>query len=1191
MLHQIASREFKRHVKSVPFALFALILFALVLVFVVNTDPNTVFLAIPIGREFHNAPLLIAKVFAVLSAFGMLITMVMVGKCVIRDFFARTHEFFYTAPVSKTAYLFGRFAGSLTANGFLYVAVVLGFLAGCASLDASYTGPFNPISYLIPIGLILIPNLFLVGAVFFGLATLSRRMMLTYILGVAFTTLYFSLSAALSRIDSDAVRIMLDPFCFETLQILTRNWTVADMNLYQIPVNGLFILNRIVWIGAGFAMLTLTWRKFEMHAIHEGRHRPSNDVQTDELRIPAPLPHPVPDFSTGSQIHKCLLMTAREAGRILRHPAFIILSILAMGTVVLNFVLNVDSAGSSVQPLTSWYLRYANMGWGFMIPLMILFGGMVIWRERDHGMHPFLDTMPMPDWTGMISKIGTLISIQAVYVVLLFITGVFTQIVVFNYTDLEIGLYLSVLFGIVFISYWHMAVVVIFIQNLVPSKTAGFFFSALYFIGELIIFEFLRVDHVFLRYGHLPSFIYSDINGFGHYAPIIFWYTVYWIFLAGILLGITTLLWRRDEETRLKFRLRVAKKRWTRRHTLAFGTLIVLFLSAGGHIIYNKFILNRYLSIKKARDIDADYEISYGRFRHRDQPVLTHIGLNVDFDTDRRDCRIRGRYILQNKSDVPIDTVLINLTNRRVTRIHRLEWSRPAGLIHDGPETGLRLFRLENPLLPGAGMELHFDLEFQTVGFTDNNPKNELASNGSCLVLSTFGLPHYFPKIGYDLSRELSDPVQRRKRHLPDKPPVPPLEEADLSSIDQMSVFVTYDAIITTSVDQTAVTNGNLVSRRTENGRNVFHYKSDVPMKPEILIASQRFVAKRMECGDRFIEVFYHHRHDYNIDRMLRGTADALAYGHRNFSPYPFASVRIPENTEYMDFGGARAFPSIVQWREMAGFISRFEEDDIDRVYFIAAHELAHHWWGCAITPADAEGSIMTTETLAQYTALLLLEKAYGRDITDKFLESDMEDYLEGRKNDVRGERPLIRSYHNYYTTYAKSNIVMAALREYIGEERMNRGLRAFLADFENREDRHPTSLDVVRVLRSVTPDSLKYLITDLFETITLWENKALSASVEKINDDNFELRLVVETYKFRADSIGNQTEVPIDDVIEVDIRGKEGKSLYRKMRRFIDNRTELLIRVDEEPLTAGIDPRGLLIDRNRDDNLVRVKK
>ena len=44
----------------------------------------------------------------------------------------------------------------------------------------------------------------------------------------------------------------------------------------------------------------------------------------------------------------------------------------------------------------------------------------------------------------------------------------------------------------------------------------------------------------------------------------------------------------------------------------------------------------------------------------------------------------------------------------------------------------------------------------------------------------------------------------------------------------------------------------------------------------------------------------------------------------------------------------------------------------------VAAHELTHQWWGNPVIPADMLGAKMLTESLAEYTALKVLEKEYG---------------------------------------------------------------------------------------------------------------------------------------------------------------------------------------------------------------------
>ena len=132
---------------------------------------------------------------------------------------------------------------------------------------------------------------------------------------------------------------------------------------------------------------------------------------------------------------------------------------------------------------------------------------------------------------------------------------------------------------------------------------------------------------------------------------------------------------------------------------------------------------------------------------------------------------------------------------------------------------------------------------------------------------------------------------------------------------------------------------------------------------------------------------------------------------------------------------------------------------------------------------------------------------------------------------------------------------------------------------------------DNVGAFKAVTPDSLRYFITDLFETITLWENEAKSASYVKLDDGKYKVTLEISTHKFRADSIGNQTEVPIEDFVDIGVLGENDEELYLKKHQLTQNESDIEILVDRKPVCAGIDPYLILIDRERDNNLVEVKR
>ena len=1187
MIIPVLVQEVKRHLKSPMPVIFTFFFFLMTFFFVKNTDPGTVILVVQLTREWHNAPLIIAKIFSVWGGLGLLITMVMAGKAVVRDFQHQSQDFFFTAPVTKTAYLLGRFGGSLAANLLIYAGVILGFLLGCLALDAGHYGPFSLQGFVRPLVGIVLPNLFIAGSLFFALATQTRKMVMTYVVGITFLLLSMSVTGLLSQGDNLMLRALADPFGYAALSVSTLQWTVAEINARPMPFTQYLLLNRLLWMGLGAAALAMTWIRFKMHTALDAK-RSDSKPSKEMISPPKPISmetvtiHPP---SAMQRFRQLAHWTGRELWRIVKHPAYLILAGMGVANVYSNFALNVDMAGSRVQPLTSWFLAHTQIAWGYMIPLVILFGGMIVWRERDDRVHPLYDVLPLPDWMAMASKFLVLGGMQFIYLLAVLLTGALSQLLIFRFTDVQLPLYLQTLFGIEWVSYLHMAVVVVFIQNLASNKTVGFFLTTIYFVLDLVIFNMLGFDQVFLRYGHVPGYIYSSINGFGHFTATILWYSLLWGLGAVVLLGFTALLWRRDEETSLRIRWRLAQHRASRRTRLFLGGMGTAFIAVLAVIVVNKFVVNRYFSRDMLRGYRAAYEKTYAPLAALKQPRLEDVKLNVAFYPASRACRIQGEYRFENKGDQPIDSVLVNLSNRRITRLHRLDFSQDADIVQQSSTLGVRIYRLNAPLEPGSEIMLRFDYAVETPGFTDNNPKNELAANGSSLVLSTYGWADYFPVIGYNPAMELTTKVLRQKYGLPSKASWLTLEQAQQVYYGMGDTYVGYEAEISTSADQHIVANGDRLDERVEGGRRICRFVSETPMRPEFNFTSQRFAVQTTERNGKQVEVYYNPKHFYNVQRILNGTADALAYGEAHFTPYPYNAIRVQENNEYMDFGGARAMPGLVQWRESAGFLSRLDSSEIDMVYFIAAHEMAHQWWGVTLMPEALEGAVLATEMIAQYTATRCFENRFGPEMTRKLLRQDMRDYLNGRQGDLDGERPMLRTYFNYYMTYAKSNVIMYALTEYIGEERINAALKDLLDRFEYRERGMVQSLDVVEALREVTPDSLQYLITDFFETITLWGNRVVSAGADPLPGGRYRIHLQLASHKFRADSEGTQTEIAIGDWIPVMVFGEGGKVLFKDRVHFTENQKTLDFDVAEKPVQAGLDPYVLLIDRDRGDN------
>jgi hypothetical protein len=286
-------------------------------------------------------------------------------------------------------------------------------------------------------------------------------------------------------------------------------------------------------------------------------------------------------------------------------------------------------------------------------------------------------------------------------------------------------------------------------------------------------------------------------------------------------------------------------------------------------------------------------------------------------------------------------------------------------------------------------------------------------------------------------------------------------------------------------------------------------------------------------------------------------------------------------------------------YSESIGFIADLRhvtEDDIDAVYYVVAHETAHQYWAHQVCGANMQGSEMLSESFAQYSALMVMEKEYGKDKMKKFLKYEMDGYLRGRSREFEAERPLYQTENQGYIHYQKGSVVMYYLKEMIGEDKVDMALRSLIDSFAYKQPPYPTSLAAIRAFRKVTPDSLQYLIDDLFVNITVFSNRMMEASYKKVGE-KYEVTLKTTSEKFRADTLGKETPIAIADYIDIGIFAKSenkkilGKPLLMKRLKISQKENTYTFVTDELPYQAGIDPYSYLIDRMPDDNVKTLEE
>jgi ABC-2 type transport system permease protein len=178
-----------------------------------------------------------------LGIFGLIIVATIMGRAVQSDFEYRTHHFLFTTPITKSQYLGGRFLGAFVVVLGIFLSVGIGaFLATLLpGMDADRMGPNRLEAYLWPYVLILLPNVLLIGGVFFMIATLTRKMLPVYI-GSILLLLGYLISLNLIRdLDNKTVAAMIDPFGTIAVSRVTEYWTVAERNVRLIPLEGVFL--------------------------------------------------------------------------------------------------------------------------------------------------------------------------------------------------------------------------------------------------------------------------------------------------------------------------------------------------------------------------------------------------------------------------------------------------------------------------------------------------------------------------------------------------------------------------------------------------------------------------------------------------------------------------------------------------------------------------------------------------------------------------------------------------------------------------------------------------------------------------------------------------------------------------------------------------------------------------------------
>jgi ABC-2 type transport system permease protein len=758
-----------------------------------------------------------------------------------------------------------------------------------------------------------------------------------------------------------------------------------------------------------------------------------------------------------------------------------------------------------------------------------------------------------------------------------------------GYFDLEIGLYLRILFGLQLFDYILFALLVFVVHAVVNQKHVGYL-VALIAYGVMVFPSFVGLEHHLLIYGSGPRWTYSDIRGFGPSLAPWLWFKLYWAAWALLLAVAATLLWPRGPERSLWSRLRVARRRSTRATVGVAATAVALIVTLGGFIFYNTNSLNRYRTASEETERRAEYERRYIKYAGVASPTLTSTNLRVELYPDLRAAEVHGTYVLANTRSAAIDAIHVTTALGVETGAVSISMGdRPASLMLMDDDLGYRIYTLEKPLQPGDSLQLSFEVRVAPHGFRNDGADASIVQNGS-----HFTNRGWLPAIGYQRNRELDDVGVRRQYGLATRPAVPSLDNNAARQIRVGGDLITFEAIVGTSEDQVAVAPGVLRRTWTEGGRRYFHYVTDVLINNQYGVFSAKY-AQHEEHWTRpdqgqgaagsgqavAIQIFHHPGHAGNLGRMVASVRASLDHYTRQFGPYPYSYLRLIENPVRGMGVGTEA--ATVEYGEGFSLMNPGKgPQELDIAFAVVAHAVARGWWGMQVVPADVEGAGLLTVSLETYSAMRVVEETLGSEHLRRYLLSLREGFGPSR---TRAAPPLLRATDSF--SYARRGpFALYALSQYIGKERVDDALRSLLKKHGSGVPPLPTSLDLYRELQAVTPDSYQSLLRDLFEKNTFWELETERATAQQIAAGAWQVTLDVQARKVVVDEVGHETEVPMDDWLEVRVFD-EGER-YLQKHRIHSGKQTITVTVPQKPARAGIDPRHLVSDLGETDKNVK---
>jgi len=1149
------------------------------------------------GNVFVLSPQNITYALTILSQIAIFTTTLITANSALRDTNYDFSSLVETKPVEKSVLLLSRFVSLFVMSLIIVLSAITAVLLPTllTNYDPEVYGVFNFSYALWPIIVIIFPNLFFTVSLLFFSAVKFKTTIMTFLSGISIYIFYllsaalldspmFTASDPISRGEINYASL-LDPFAVSAFLEQTQFWTSDEKNASLVSLRGNFLYNRMIWLFVPFvlvASLLLKKKRKQADSTKKTSKNKTTKVSIQESKVNVKYTPKKPQFDLWSAFRCDVFLELRMTLRGM--PFLLLLALVALLVIaqIINGMQNNFFVGVQYA-YTSALLPYLAKPLGLVgLFIVIFFTGEMVWRAKETSFDGVLLVAPTPKWLYLISKISVMACLILIMLTLIIMIGVGYQLWNGFYAeDLHLFLSLIPIYGLPLLL---MSVLSLSIQYISINKYVGFVVSA----GLLLVFKtdiaaMLGLEHNMLRFSDIGPHYYSDFSGYDFYFKNTFWFSIYWILVTAVI----TIMCYGLSKRSLDESIYSASKRLTL--LLSTGGLRVLQLSTllavlcGSFIFYNTNILNRYITADERVQTQLDYETQLHSDKHSPMPRITDINLDVAFFPNQHKVVINGKYLLRNTGKENIDRFLITLPNTEQMFHFTLNHS-----YHSKINTKLSVIEVElnKTLAPGEHIKLEFTTSLTKKGFKNADKDISLLTNGSYFHGSTL-----LPFIGYDADHEIQNNETRLANNLPKRTTLPKLitgKVYDKHGHENDASWINFEATVSTSSDQIGMAPGVLKKQWTENNRAFFHYKVNHKISNFLGFSSGRYKTKTVRTDKTDIKAYFHPSHDKNINLMLNTAAESLKYFEKEYGAYPFTELKL---VELPNRAFARAYPATIYLSEHVGLKEKITQGNgPDDFSYLIAHEIAHQWWGHQLASAKVEGEVLLIETLADYSALMIMKKIYGERYVNNVVADSTQKYLRGRSSDVLGETPLLKMQGQRYLRYHKGPVVFNAIRHLITEGVLNKALKLLLEKKSGAIANYATSLDLLKIIKKLSDKSQHAKIDEWLSEIATYDLTISNANIETLADGKYQITANVSGLTFKHAALKQQSFIHHVTVGVYSRVAEESYLLKKQTIQMINGAKKIRFIVDEAPFKIVIDPNYLFIDRNRVNNESKFK-